>query len=466
VTVNPIVTPTFSFGTSVAICEGGQVPTLPSVADNGITGTWSPATINAFASSSYTFTPNAGQCAIRITLTVTVNQNITPAFDFGTIMTICAGDKVPELPTTSTNGIKGTWTPSAIDHTTSATYMFTPDAGQCATAPTLAVTVNPYIIPTFSFGRTLTVCEGSAVPTLPTTSDNGITGTWSPATISDKASDVYTFTPDVVTGQCISSQTFTVTVNTLVAPVFDFQKEITLCSGSTAPTLSGRSINGINGTWSPGMIDNKTSGVYTFTPTPGQCATGTSTITVTVPPIATMAAIKDTTVTDGMTLSSYTFNSIVPGVDYNWSNSNTAIGLSGYGTNVVPSFVAINKGATPISSTVTVTPMINGCAGIAQKYVINVLPLDKDVFVPNIFTPNGDGKNDLLFVYGNYINKVDMRIFNQWGELIEKIDNKTKGWDGKHKGKPQPVGVYVYVLQAEMTDGRIIKLKGYINLLR
>jgi gliding motility-associated-like protein len=95
-----------------------------------------------------------------------------------------------------------------------------------------------------------------------------------------------------------------------------------------------------------------------------------------------------------------------------------------------------------------------------------LVPLNKAVFVPNVFTPNGDGKNDLLLVYGNYITKLEMRIFNQWGQQIESITDKNKGWDGRYKGKAQPVGVYVYTLQAELSDGRSVKLKGYINLIR
>jgi gliding motility-associated-like protein len=110
--------------------------------------------------------------------------------------------------------------------------------------------------------------------------------------------------------------------------------------------------------------------------------------------------------------------------------------------------------------------MINGCAGASRSYTITVRPLDKDVFVPNVFSPNGDGKNDFLMVYGNYISRIDMRIFNQWGEQVVRITDKTKGWDGKHQGKPQPVGVYVYALEVIMTDGRTIKLKGSITLVR
>jgi gliding motility-associated-like protein len=83
-----------------------------------------------------------------------------------------------------------------------------------------------------------------------------------------------------------------------------------------------------------------------------------------------------------------------------------------------------------------------------------------------VFSPNGDGKNDLLYVYGSYIDKVEMHIFNQWGQQIEVITDKAKGWDGRFKGQPQPVGVYVYTVKAVMTDGRVINLKGNITLLR
>src|SRR6185369_2710032 len=61
VTVNPNITPTFSFGTTLTICAGGSVPTLTSPSLNGITGTWNPAVVDNQNSGVYTFTPDAGQ---------------------------------------------------------------------------------------------------------------------------------------------------------------------------------------------------------------------------------------------------------------------------------------------------------------------------------------------------------------------------------------------------------------------
>jgi gliding motility-associated-like protein len=466
VTVNPNIIPAFSFGTSLSICDGATPPALPTTSDNGITGTWNPASIDNQNSGNYTFTPAANQCALATTLNVTVNPIVTPSFSFGNALTICAGSATPSLPTTSDNGITGTWSPATVNNQNSASYTFTPSAGQCANEITLGVTVTPNTIPVFSFGTSLIICAGSAVPALPNTSDNGVTGTWSSAVVDNQTSGVYTFTPDVVPGQCIIPATFTVTVNPILTPTFTFGTSLTICSGTTPAALPTTSTNGITGTWSPAVINNQTSGTYTFTSAPGQCATPTATLTVTVNPTPTVNAIENMTINDGTTVPATSFSGNPNGVGYNWTNSNTAIGLGASGTSNVPSFKAANMSSQNISSTITVTPTLNGCNGSSKTYTVTVVPLNKDVFVPNVFTPNGDGKNDLLLVYGNYINKLEMRIFNQWGQQIESIADKNKGWDGRYKGKAQPVGVYVYTLQAELSDGRTVKLKGYINLIR
>jgi gliding motility-associated-like protein len=466
VTVNPNITPTFAFGTSLTICAGGTVPVLPTTSDNAITGTWSATTIDNQNSATYTFTPTAGLCATTTTFTVTVNPNITPTFAFGTSLTVCSGTGVPSLPTISGNNINGTWSPSIIDNQASGTYTFTPTAGQCAIGATFAVTVTPTVIPDFSFGTALTICINSPAPDIPLTSTNGITGVWSPATIDNHTSAVYTFTPTSTPEQCIATTTFTVTVNALVTPAFSFGTSQTICAGTAAPTLPTTSTNGITGTWSPATVNNQSSATYTFTSLPGQCATETATFTVTVNPVGIVSSSNDISVDDGSVIPLNTLSGTPGGVSFTWSNSNTAIGLAASGTGNVPSFTATNLGSAPIIGTITVTPKLNSCTGSTKTYTITVKPLDKDVFVPNVFSPNGDGKNDVLLVYGNYISKLEMRIFNQWGEQVELVTSKEKGWDGKHQGKAQPVGVYVYSLQAVMTDGRTIKLKGYITLLR
>jgi gliding motility-associated-like protein len=269
-----------------------------------------------------------------------------------------------------------------------------------------------------------------------------------------------------VPGQCLSSTNFIVTVNQKVIPAFNFGPALTICTGANIPALPATSTNGITGIWSPATISNQNSDTYTFTPDAGQCVASGFVLTVTVPPVATVDFESDTTVTDGITIPTNMLSGTPSGVAFTWTNSNTAIGLGASGTGNIPSFIATNKESSTIKGTITVTPNYNGCAGNAKSYVLTVIPLDKDIFVPNVFTPNGDGKNDILYAYSNYIDKLEMRIFNQYGQQIQVITDYHKGWDGKYKGTPQPVGVYMYILKATLTDGRTIQLKGNITLLR
>ena len=121
-----LITPTF---TPVAdICSGATLTALPTTSLNGITGAWSPA-LNNTTTTTYTFTPTAGQCATTATLTIIVNPNITPTFT--PVAAICSGASLTALPTTSLNGITGAWSP-ALNNTATTTYTFTPTVGQCA----------------------------------------------------------------------------------------------------------------------------------------------------------------------------------------------------------------------------------------------------------------------------------------------------------------------------------------------
>src|SRR5690606_37355580 len=114
-------------------------------------------------SGTYTFTPTAGICATTATFSVTVNPNITPTFNFGSSVTICEDAAAPALPTTSTNGITGTWSPAAIDNKNNGVYTFIPTTGLCATTTTLTVNVTLNQTPTFSFGTALTICSGGTI---------------------------------------------------------------------------------------------------------------------------------------------------------------------------------------------------------------------------------------------------------------------------------------------------------------
>src|SRR5674476_630480 len=255
ITIDDNITPTVTQVGS--FCNGATISARPLTSLNGITGTWSPAIINT-ATTSYLFTPDAGQCATTANMTITIDDNITATFT--QVGPFCNGATIPALPLTSLNGITGTWSP-AIINTATTSYLFTPDAGQCATTANMTITIDDNITPTFT--QVGPFCNGAAIPALPTTSLNGITGTWSPAIINT-ATTSYLFTPDA--GQCATTANMTITIDDNITPTFT--QVGPFCNGATIPALPLTSLNGITGTWSPAIINTATTS-YLFTPDAG-----------------------------------------------------------------------------------------------------------------------------------------------------------------------------------------------------
>ncbi|WP_205513580.1 gliding motility-associated C-terminal domain-containing protein [Longitalea arenae] len=92
--------------------------------------------------------------------------------------------------------------------------------------------------------------------------------------------------------------------------------------------------------------------------------------------------------------------------------------------------------------------------------------LTDQIYFPNTFTPNNNGQNDVFKVYSNVIQSMRLIIFNQWGEKVFETSNPNEGWNGIYKGKPQPLGVYVYVASIVLSDNTTAVKKGSFNLLR
>jgi len=106
-------------------------------------------------------------------------------------------------------------------------------------------------------------------------------------------------------------------------------------------------------------------------------------------------------------------------------------------------------------------------AGCSDTACINVaVTVVPGVEVPNAFSPNGDGRNDRVFIKGFGIAKISWRIYNRWGELVFFTNDYMQGWDGKQNGKDLLQGVYHYVLEVEFSDGRKGTKKGDITLLK
>jgi|GEM_PF-1380263 gliding motility-associated-like protein len=98
-----------------------------------------------------------------------------------------------------------------------------------------------------------------------------------------------------------------------------------------------------------------------------------------------------------------------------------------------------------------------------------IVTVDKEcgeVFIPSGFSPNNDGNNDVLYVRGKCIKKMQFIIFNRWGEKVFESSDPDIGWDGTFRGKPMESGVFVYYLTAEYYNGLIVKKQGNVTLIR
>jgi len=114
---------------------------------------------------------------------------------------------------------------------------------------------------------------------------------------------------------------------------------------------------------------------------------------------------------------------------------------------------------------------IYGCEA-NQDVTITVVCNGKNYFVPNTFSPNGDGVNDVFMPRGSSISRVSrMQVFNRWGEIVyEKrdfmVNDASAGWNGTYKGKPANSDVYIYVIEFICENASIVPYRGNVTLIR
>lgn len=133
----------------------------------------------------------------------------------------------------------------------------------------------------------------------------------------------------------------------------------------------------------------------------------------------------------------------------------------------------LNVVATPkenINYTVMITAE-NGCTAM-DDIMINLFQ-DKQVFFPNVFTPNGDDINDRFTAFGpsNELEVLQLRIFNRWGAIVFEASNFIPGdltgqWNGQFRGQPAPSGVFIFQAKIKWSDGTVESKTGNVTLVR
>jgi len=397
-----------------------------------------------------------------------------------------------------TTGNSFTTTPLAA---TTNYYVQAVGAGGCTnsagrTMVTVTVTAQPFVPIVAS--NSLTVCSGSTSALVVSNVQPGVTYNWytsltggtivgSGTTFTTPAlTNNVTYYVEAVSGSCTSSNRTPVNISVSplpVAPLLVSAASGAICSGSTAiltvnspdagltyrwySTSSGGTVLGQGVSFTTPAL-TATTVFYVESVSAAGCSSSTRTsVTATVLPVLTapVVSVQATTPT---------------GVTFAW---NAVSGARGYeiSTNNGTSWQVPSNGATSTSHVIVglkpdqgVTILVRAIGQISCQTSANSIgltgkaanPIGNDIYIPNAFTPNNDGKNDIFLVYGTTIATVKMNVYTQWGQLIFQVNSTTNGWDGTYKGVAQPSGVYVYMIEVESTDGNKVVKKGTVTLIR
>ncbi len=388
--------------------------------------------------------------------------------DDGTITPSASGGTAPYVFSLLNDGVTST----ALSGLATGVYQLTAtDALGCPAIVQVTVPLTNDL--TVSTGTGQTVCEGQPV-TLQATSPAS-SFSWTPSTglsdptianpVATAASDIqYMVTASL--GPCTAQSTVMLTV--LPAPVPVVSPDTTICFGKSVQ-LSGS--GGVSYSWTPATyLDNSTSADPTVvhpdasvtynlsvTGANGCPSVQKAAVVVTVSALAAVSAGNDTTVAIGQPLQLNAVDVNNTGfTQYVWSPS------TGLNDPDVAMPVAV------LDQDITYTVMASTPAGCEAAATVQVkVYAGPDIYVPNAFTPNGDGHNDVIraipvglrdFKYFN--------IYNRYGQMVFSTADPSKGWDGIIGGNPQPTATFVW--QAEGVDykGNAVRRKGFVILIR
>jgi len=153
-----------------------------------------------------------------------------------------------------------------------------------------------------------------------------------------------------------------------------------------------------------------------------------------------------------------------------YADANSNLHFVWWPANTLSNGYVQNPIATPDSTTAYIVEITDafGCTNV-DTVVVTVLDVvcgEPYIYVPNAFTPNGDGNNDILYVHADMATDLYFAIYDRWGEKIFETTDASKGWNGTYKGKPLDPAVFVYYLKVTCLNRLQFEKKGNITLIR
>ena len=362
------------------------------------------------------------------------------------------------------------------------TVTVTDTKGCTKTATAIVTSVDNMFL---NAGRDTTVCMESSVTFNVKTNFGTSIFAWRsndapPGTISNPGAknatvsptDTATFILNATWGTCVRDDT--IKVNVLRKPNANAGKDTAICDISFA-TLRGSATNlsgTVNYKWSPITgspalgVDptksttnvyppgNNTTYVYTLTITDNyNCKFNvTDQVSVRVQPPVPANAGMDTTAIKGVAHQLYGSG----GTSYIWSPASLL------NNAIIQNPIVTLQNDTRFELRVT-DPA--GCIGYDSVFV--KVYLGPAYYIPNAFSPNGDGQNDVFRAIPVGIANTEwFRIFNRYGQMVFQTNAWMKGWDGTYKGKKQPIGAYVWIIKGTDKNGKPVEMKGTVMLVQ
>jgi len=488
-TLNP--KPTIGNDTIISICQGTTTNLTALYNTTGLTSTWifnnTPVAVPSAAAAAGTYrliVTNGFGCMD----TALANINVSPKPNLGNDITtsICSDGSVNLPNQFSTGSNSNVWTignipvsdPSSVNIAGTYQLISTTSQGCADTAlVNLSVTTAPHLI----INNPATVC-------IPQTTDL----TSAVVTAGSSAGLTYSYWQDAAATISYNSAAFAtdgtwyikatnatgcftilpVTVSSFPLQIVTAGNDKGICDSDSTTTLSVQVSNAstaVSYQWQPVDIGGiqtpsaastivKPGGAsqeYIITVTDGYGCNYLVSDTVSVtkqPPVPAFAG-NDTIAVTGLPHQLQATG----GVNYLWEPA----GLLNDAAIANP-LATIH--ADSILFKVTVTDD-KGCMGydIVKVRTYNSITY----YVPNAFSPNGDGRNDIFKpIPVGIVSTEWFRIYNRYGELMFETNHHTKGWNGYYKGLAQPVGNYVWVLKGKGSNGKIIEMKGNVVLIR
>ena len=461
---------------SDSVCPGGS---SVITASGAVTYAWSPAatlscsncpnpTASPTAATTYTVTgKDSAGCANTATITIGIRPLptilVSPAKD-----SICLGSSVS---LTASGGSSYDWAPSTglactnctstlASPTVNTIYTVTgTDSHGCTNTSTATVSIKPIPYVTVVPPKD-SICKG-AIVSMVASAKGGTSYSWTPAAglsctncSNPNASPAVTTTYTVTASNGTCTHDTTITIKVLPPAVAGITSPVEICVGKdTTLTATG----GGTYKWSTGATTSSITVTPSANTTYSVMVTSTngckdSTSSAVLVDVPSFNVCCDTSIIKGATVVLSTNTSNV--VAYVWTPGS---GLNCYTCPIVSANPTVNTTYTIMGTD------SNGCVAFRT---VTVDILCSNFVVPNVFTPNGDGKNDVFLIDVTKYDSYSIEIFDRWGKEMYTSNSTSEPWKGTTEGgSDAPDGVYYYIIKATC-GGNDYDKKGFVQIIR